>query len=56
MFDLKERHLNENERRCLHKPKSDYIETSKGEECRNSSSLNVSDLVSDIIKNSKIVD
>lgn len=49
MPDLYERHLVEDERRMLHRPKSDYIETGRGEECRNSSSLVVDDLVEDLI-------
>lgn len=49
MPDLYERHLVEDERRMLHRPKSDYIATGRGEECRNSSSLVVDDLVEDLI-------
>lgn len=56
MPNLFERHLTEEERRLLHKPKPDYIATDSGDVCRNSSSLTVDDLVKDIIiKRPKVV-
>ncbi len=42
---MKKRHLNQDERRVTHKPKSDYIESPRGDACRNTASLDVSDIV-----------
>lgn len=42
---MKERHLTKAERQALHKPKSDWIEGRKGEECRAACELKVNDLV-----------
>jgi hypothetical protein len=42
---LKQRHLTQDERRLYHKPKSDWREGGKGEECRSASTLDCSDLI-----------
>ena len=43
---MKQRHLNKNERARYHLPKPDWKETPKGEVCKNSSSLEVEDIIS----------
>lgn len=43
---MKQRHLSKNERARLHQPKPDWKETPKGEVCKNSSTLEVEDIIS----------
>lgn len=45
---LKERHLNKRERDQLHKPKSDWCESNKGDVCRSACTLDVSDLITKV--------
>jgi len=42
---MKSRHLTKAERHALHKPKSDWIEGRRGEECRAAHELRVDDIV-----------
>ena len=46
--ELKKRHLTKQEREVLHKPASDWVETQRGETCKNACSLEISDLVSGV--------
>ena len=50
---MKKRHLNRDERRLLHKPAPDYIQTPHGEVLRSTSSLEVDDIISKHITTSK---
>lgn len=52
---MKERHLTKAERQALHKPKSDWIEGKKGEECRAACELKVDDLVPSTLRVKKEV-
>lgn len=52
---MKERHLTKAERQALHKPKSDWIEGKKGEECRAACELKVDDLVPSTLRVKKVV-
>ena len=45
-FDTSSRHMPKSMRDSLHKPKSDWRETSRGEKCYNHSSLEVKDIIS----------
>ena len=42
---LKKRHLNQDERRALNNPNSDWIQTQSGEVCKSACTLVVDDLV-----------
>lgn len=42
---MKKRHLNRDERRALHQPKTDWAEGNRGEVCRSACELDVSDLL-----------
>lgn len=44
--DMKHRHLSKNERDYLHQPKTDWCQTTRGEECRSACTLVVDDIVS----------
>lgn len=52
---MKERHLTKAERQALHRPKSDWIEGKKGEECRAACELKVDDLVPSTLRVKKVV-
>ena len=52
---MKTRHLTKSERQALHKPKSDWIEGKKGEECRAACELKVDDLVPETLRVKKVV-
>jgi len=45
---LKKRHLTIEERRILHKPNPDWVQTSSGEVCRSACTLVVDDLVESV--------
>lgn len=45
MIDLKKMHLNRDMRSVLHRPKSDWFETPRGEVCKNACSLVVDDII-----------
>lgn len=52
---MKERHLTKAERQALHRPKSDWIEGKRGEECRAACELKVDDLVPSTLRVKKVV-
>ncbi len=43
--ELKKRHLQRDERQMLHKPKSDWCETVRGEVCKAAHSIDVKDII-----------
>lgn len=42
---MKKRHLNQDERRLLHKPKSDWESTVRGDVCKSANTLTVDDII-----------
>lgn len=50
MIDLKKSHLSRDMRSMMHKPKSDWYETPKGEVCKNASTLVIDDIIAPIKK------
>lgn len=42
---MKERHLSRGEREMLHNPETDWVETKRGDKCRNSCTFEVKDIL-----------